>query len=182
MNLAANPSQSLRKAALAVHALAAPDRAWVLHALPRDHREELEPLLAELKALGIPADPSVYRETDAAPREPELAWPDTLDAATLAALSHTLAGEPEQLTHALLAVQSWSWGPRLLAGLTVERRAALAEAPARGPVTPRLASVLLQVLHETVTAAQDERHEPVAAAPRAWQRLRAVLAPLRRRA
>jgi hypothetical protein len=182
MNLAAHPSQSLRKAALAVHALAAPDRAWVLQALPRNHREELEPLLAELKALGIPADRSLYLATDAALREPELAWPETLDAATLTALSNTLAKEPEQVTQALLAIRPWSWGPRLLAGWTGERRAALAEAPSRAPVTPRLASTLLQVLHGRVRAAQDECHAPVSAAPRAWQRLRAVLAPLRRRA
>jgi hypothetical protein len=182
MNLAANHSHGLRKAALAVHALAAPDRAWVLQALPRNHREELEPLLAELEALGIPADRSLYRETDAVLPEPELSWPDKLDGATLTALSDTLAREPEQLTQALLAIRPWSWGRRLLAGWSGERRAALAEAPSRAPVTPRLASTLLQVLHERVTAAQDECHAPVSAAPRAWQRLRAVLAPLRRRA
>jgi hypothetical protein len=182
MNLAAHPSQSLRKAALAVHALAAPDRAWVLQALPRNHREELEPLLAELKALGIPADRSLYRETDAVPPEPELSWPDKLDGATLSTLSNTLTREPEQLTQALLAIRPWCWGPRLLAGWTGEQRAVLAEVPARAPVTPRLESALLQVLHERVTAAQAERQVAGAAAPRAWQRLRAVLAPLRRRA
>lgn len=182
MNLAAQPSQSLRKAALAVHALAPADRAWVLDALPRNQREELEPLLAELKALGIPADPSLHREPDPAAREPQLAWPDTLDEATLAALSHTLSSEPEQLTQSLLAIQPWSWGSRLLDSLGGERRAALAALPSRAAVTPRLACALLEVLHERVTAAKVESQPPGAAAPRAWQRLRAVLAPLRRRA
>lgn len=182
MSLSAHPSQSLRKAALAVHALAPTDRAWMLEALPRNQREELEPLLAELKALSIPVDPSLLPEPDPAPRQPELAWPDTLDEATLAALTHTLSAEPEQLTHTLLAIRLWSWQERLLARLAGERRAALADLPSRAAVTPRLAAALLQVLHERVIAAKDESDAPGTAAPRAWQRLRSVLAPLRRRA
>ncbi len=49
-------SPGLRRAALALHATAAPDRAWLLAQLPAAHRATLEAMLSELAALGVPPD------------------------------------------------------------------------------------------------------------------------------
>lgn len=54
MSLPVNASS--RKAALLLHALQEPDRAWVLNGLPAAQQDALRSLLAELRALGIPAD------------------------------------------------------------------------------------------------------------------------------
>lgn len=48
-----------RLAALALHALTAPDRAWLLEQLPAPQRVELEDLMGELVALRIPRDPEL---------------------------------------------------------------------------------------------------------------------------
>lgn len=56
-----DPSSGLRRAALALHALSAADRAWLLQRLSPAQREALNALLAELKELGIPPDQGVIR-------------------------------------------------------------------------------------------------------------------------
>lgn len=52
---------ALRRCALTLHAMGPKDRQWFLANLPQDRRAELERLVGELQALGIPADP---RATD----------------------------------------------------------------------------------------------------------------------
>lgn len=47
---------ALRRAALALHATGAADRAWLLAQLPAAHRAALETMLSELAALGVPPD------------------------------------------------------------------------------------------------------------------------------
>ncbi len=53
---ALTPSEGLRHAALALHALAPQDKAWLLQQLPDPQVRALAPLLEELQALGIPKD------------------------------------------------------------------------------------------------------------------------------
>ncbi|HSW06361.1 hypothetical protein [Aquabacterium sp.] len=61
-----------RVAALALHGLRDEDRLWVLERLAPNEREQMSELVAELTALGVPADPQLL---DAALRgdEPTLA-------------------------------------------------------------------------------------------------------------
>lgn len=54
-------SAGRRRAALTLHALAVPDREWLLAQLPTAHRTALRGLLDELHELGIPADAAVIR-------------------------------------------------------------------------------------------------------------------------
>jgi hypothetical protein len=61
MNLTADGSSGLRRAALTLHALGAADRDWLLQRLPLPERETLAELLVELRELDIPRDAQVIR-------------------------------------------------------------------------------------------------------------------------
>ena len=60
-----------RRAALELHALSPADQAWLLERLGPDHQAQVLPLLAELQALGIPADAEVLSPVFAQNRTPE---------------------------------------------------------------------------------------------------------------
>jgi hypothetical protein len=53
-------SAGARRAALALHAMSAADRAWALDALDERERTAIEPLLGELEALGLESDPGLF--------------------------------------------------------------------------------------------------------------------------
>lgn len=61
MNEIAEVSAGRRRAALTLHALALQDREWLLEQLPAADSAALRELLAELQALGMPADADVIR-------------------------------------------------------------------------------------------------------------------------
>jgi hypothetical protein len=52
-------SDGLRRAALMLHAMPRADRAWALRSLEPCERTSIEPLLAEIDALGLEPDPSL---------------------------------------------------------------------------------------------------------------------------
>lgn len=52
----------LRLSALALHAVADRDRAWLLSRLPDTQRKQLSALVDELRATGVPADPELVRQ------------------------------------------------------------------------------------------------------------------------
>ena len=64
-------SMGMRRAALALHALGASDRRWLLERLDAGQRERLQPLLAELDALGVRFDPADIDALSVPPAEPE---------------------------------------------------------------------------------------------------------------
>lgn len=80
-------TEGLRRAALTLHALTAEDRDWLLRQLPPAHGQALEPLLEELKVLGIPQDQSLVQAALRSRRT--MAEPDLAQAQALyQALSH----------------------------------------------------------------------------------------------
>ncbi|HEY8880048.1 MAG TPA: hypothetical protein VIN03_20930 [Roseateles sp.] len=93
----AEVSAGRRRAALTLHALAAPDREWLLEQLPPTERASLRGLLVELRELGIPADAEVIRSAlaEVAPR---------VDAAEAQALAVVLTREVESLRGILLSL------------------------------------------------------------------------------
>lgn len=165
-------AESLRQAALTVHALPDADRAWLLQSLSPLQRETLRPLLAELEELGIPRDPgllpSIHRE--AAHRRAMAAWPESLDAAGIAALSRVLEREPAGVTRMLLAIHPWDWVDELPA--TLRQRALTLKSEAS--LAPALRESLIHALQEQVQ--KELGREPVAtmaSAPMSrWQRAR----------
>ncbi len=56
-----NPQDPWRRCALLLHALQAQDRQWLMDQMTPVHRTELEALVCELQALGIPPDRSMAR-------------------------------------------------------------------------------------------------------------------------
>jgi hypothetical protein len=115
---------SSRRAALLVHAMAERDRAWLLAQLGPQERAQLEPLLAELRTLGIPADRALLEEAIAGAkpadsREPGTATADAAAPASLrradpGELAAILRGEPAVLVAKLCRMAEWPWRDAVL--------------------------------------------------------------------
>jgi hypothetical protein len=133
-----------RRAALTLHALAAPDRDWLLAQLPADDRAALERLLGELSELGIPAESAVI----------SAALADAPPAAALGAPhAQVLAREAETLRGPLLSLLAADQREAVLAHwpLALEARPAPA---APSAWTPRLQDALRQSW-QALAAAQE---------------------------
>lgn len=131
-------SAGQRRAALTLHALAAPDRDWLLQQLPVADRSALQGLLAELRELGIPADAGVIRSAlaESAPSAGS-AQPNA------SALAHVLSREAESLRGTLLSLLPAGQRDAVLARWPseLEARPVAVAAPA---LAPRLQEALLQ--------------------------------------
>jgi hypothetical protein len=118
-----------KQAALLVHALAAPDREWVLSHLPPPQRKRLAGLLQELRQLGIPRDPALLpslRDALPPPAVPDLSATvrdaggvdEPGDAAWLAQqpvgrVASVLRDEPPAFVAKLLACRDWPWAAQV---------------------------------------------------------------------
>lgn len=130
-----HPQRAAHHAALVVHAMSESDRHWVLAQLPPAQRTALQGLLAELRDLGIPADPELLRNVvgNAKPAPSEPAWVDHAATQAHAPIRHAspvalvmlLAAEPPELVARLLAMQDWPWEQAVLEKLGDEQRRAI---------------------------------------------------------
>ena len=115
---------TLRRAALVLHAMPEVDRAWLLAQLAPQERTQLEPLLAELRTLGIPAERALLdeaigvarlaagREAGAAKAHADaLAKLRKADPEELAAI---LRREPAVLVAKLCRMAKWPWRDAVL--------------------------------------------------------------------
>jgi hypothetical protein len=165
----AGAESAVRRAALMVHAAAADDRAWILDALPAGDRATLQPLLAELEALGIPPEPDLLVSVLASEPQAlqESATLDPLQALApeaARALAGALAGEPPRIAQRLLAARPWAWRAHFLAA----SQAVPALQPL--PAAPALDAALLELVAQRLPV------RPVEAGGRGlalWQRWRA---------
>jgi hypothetical protein len=125
-----------RQAALLLHTLTPADREWLLARLSDAERLALEPLLEELRALGIPADRELLGEVIPAPGEaatpeaapgrpaattgPETTGPEeaahlrSLERADPVGLAAVLCDEPSGLIVHLLRMREWPWRQALI--------------------------------------------------------------------
>jgi hypothetical protein len=124
-------ADTARRAALLLHAMAPADQAWLLAALPAWQQARLTALLAELRALGIPADSRLLGElaqaSPSAPSTPAQRMAQ-LEPAQVAQLAQVLAVEPPQLAARLLAGGPWPWRDAVAAAWSAEFRARVADA------------------------------------------------------
>lgn len=115
-----------RQAALLLHTVSAPDRAWLLAQLSAAERASLEPLLAELTELGIPADRALLDElavpSGSAPLPAASPTSHALAAADARLVVQVLAGEPIDLVARVLACRAWPWREAVLAAQSPNRR------------------------------------------------------------
>ncbi len=123
----------LRQAALALHALSQDDRARVWTRLDPDRRSVLEPLLAELRELGIPAG-QAWVDVDApvAPREADA--PPDLDKLVRAArrlradaVLQVLSTQSLDTAACVLAWAPWPWRDAVLRNWPAEHRHSLSQ-------------------------------------------------------
>ena len=131
----------LRQSALALHALASQDRAWVLAALPEGQRAALQPLLAELEEIGIPRDADLLQAV-----QPPAARQRS--AGELDALARLLRREPPGVAAVFLAAEAWPWRREVLQ--QVGARAAEPGSDVRGPMLRR---ALIEAVQEEWAAA-----------------------------
>ncbi len=115
---------SSRQAALLVHALADADKAWVLDQLMPTEQTQLQPLLSELRALGIPEDRALIDValSRSAPASPSAAPTDD-DAYVSGVAAHditrVLRAESTGFVRKLLACGDWPWRIEVAAALAV---------------------------------------------------------------
>jgi hypothetical protein len=168
----------VRQAALALHALDEGDRGWILDRLDPGHRRAVDPLLAELGELGIPADTQLLQEAltharpAASPRSPR----ESLAALSPQQAGALLAHEPAGLVARVVCAGTWGWTAGFMQGLDDTRRRALAEALRDEPrcASPQLEAWLVEdlvrrasELAEAGIAAGPAR--PAAARPSRWR-------------
>ncbi|WZB76137.1 hypothetical protein WJ972_09805 [Achromobacter insuavis] len=109
----------LRLCALALHAVAGRDRAWLLSRLPADQRSQLTALVAELRETGIPADPDLVRqlvrERDLLAHAPAQS---SISAKLLRASAEdvwaVLRNESDALISRVLRSKEWPWKRELM--------------------------------------------------------------------
>ncbi len=139
-----------REAALLVHGLPDAARTQVLARLDADERAQVEPMLAELAALGIPRLAHPQLEALRAPR----VEPSAIERIGPLPLSRLLAAlnDAQSATLALLLrVSDWPWRADFLAGLDARRREgvlSLVTSGADAPVAPAVAQALCTRLIE----------------------------------
>jgi flagellar motor switch protein FliG len=155
---------ALRHCALLLHSMRLDDRDWILANLGSPRVNELQQLLGELKALGIPADraaaQTALKQADIACASAAQAFPsparagsgtDWLHDASAAELAQVLEHEPAGLIAQALAMCASHQQRAILAHLKapkrrqVQERIGLADA-SRGFTAPRSSQALLEQL------------------------------------
>lgn len=152
MQPADSDSPPLRQAALTLHALTAGDRGRVWSRLDPDKRAALEPLLAELRDLGIPSgQPWVKAATQHDAHEAAEA-PDlgqlTRDVRRLRADAVLLAMSAQSLdtVACVLAWQPWPWRDTVLRDWSPESRHSLSQRVQEKMQTPVASHFAMSVL------------------------------------
>lgn len=167
--------QPLRRAALRVHTLPEADARWLLDALSARERAALEPLLDELRALGLPRDPALLAGLELPARAPAPRCGNhllaRLDRRGLARLESLLRAEPRCIATAFLAAGPWPWRTRIARSLGI----ALPAQPRETPVAPALRDALLRTIGEALAVhPADARGAPARWCAALWARLSAA--------
>jgi hypothetical protein len=162
-----------RRAALALHAMAGPDRDWLLREMPASDRAKLQSLVCELSELGIPQELSWVEEAvGPATIEHACARPvrasAQLSRREAATLAQWLADEPAQLAASLFRVRP-EWRQRLLGAVPRLQRQQLASLAAALRPAPALDRFLLAAAINQLQAPRTGTH--------AWRRWLLSLRP-----
>ncbi|MNK29404.1 hypothetical protein D3C87_477980 [compost metagenome] len=103
----------LRLCALALHAVADRDRAWLLSRLPDGQRKQLSALVRELRGTGVPADPELVhhlvRENEALAGDPPDSMAARLARASAQDIWALLRGESDAVIGRIVRCHEWPW-------------------------------------------------------------------------
>jgi hypothetical protein len=160
-----------RQSALLLHGLNKADQHWILARLADDDRRIVGHHLAELKELGIPADPGIAAQASGA-RAHAAAGP--LHAASGEAMFQLLADEPVWLVRHVLALADWPWRTAFLDAHGGARRERLAAA-SPAPLAPLAAERLLARLAAKLALPAAGAHAPAVARANPLALLRGAL-------
>lgn len=164
----------LRLSALALHAVAERDRAWLLSRLPAAQRRDLSALVRELRGTGIPADPELLhqlvREREAMVSDPA---PDAPAARVIRAQAQdiwaVLRGESDAIIGRILRRHDWPWKSALLELCGAVRAKRIQELAGQLAPAVALEHALIDELEQRLAA----RPSPAARTqPARWQFLR----------
>ncbi|RSZ56288.1 hypothetical protein HF313_22245 [Massilia atriviolacea] len=133
-----------RQSALLLHGLGQADQRWILSQLGEEDRRILAGHLAELKELGIPADPAIARQAGGARA---VADQGPLHKASAATMLQVLADEPLWLVRQVLALADWPWRQAYLEAHPEQQRERLG-GEVHPPLHPQAAQRLLARLAE----------------------------------
>jgi hypothetical protein len=165
---AATQTAGLRRSALVLYAMTNADREWVFERLPAKARALLDPMIGELRELGVATDRALLR--DAVQQSESLQAKDSTpvaetDEQALEKFSHEIIAqafdaEPAGLIAKLLSCRQWSWRESVLQRIGVYKRRQILEAlkayaPAIGRES-RLTAVLMQQLVIRARQIRDE--------------------------
>jgi hypothetical protein len=119
-----------RRAALALHGLAAEDREWVWSHLATMDQEKLSPFLDELVELGFPGDVSDLLDTDQTDDEPlhDSHSVEFIDAATPKIVHRVLKDEQVATLALVIDYHPWRWRKRVMRRLGRPRSHAIRQA------------------------------------------------------
>lgn len=164
----------LRLCALALHAVASRDRAWLLSRLPDGPRRQLTALVDELRGTGIPADPELVRQLV---RERELLARDPAQLPTGARLLRAsaqdvwalLRGESDALVCRVVRRHEWPWKAELLDLCGLARAKRIDALAAQLAPAAALEQAIVDELEQRLGARQSAAGRP---RPARWQFLR----------
>jgi hypothetical protein len=159
-----------RRAALALHALADGDRERVLAMLDEEQRRRLEPVLHELRDLGIPPGVS-SAEAVPQPRATEPPIKERVAALSAEQVAPALAALSPSTAAALLQVADWQWAEAALDALQGPQRVGVRSQRERMPrPAPRMGEALCRAFDAAVHGRTAEPNpSPQAGRPR-WSR------------
>lgn len=150
----------IRRAALALHGMGDADRDWMLASVAPAHRRLLEPLLAELHALGIARDPRlldpIEESTPAAPAALPSTGISEEEAQRLAVLC---SREPAPLVAQLL-VACPHWRDQVLASMSTAVRAAVEDVGSTIPAAPALGDFLRTAVRQELAIVSSRAQRP----------------------
>lgn len=168
----------LRHTALALYAMTAADRAWMLRQLPEHVRTDLDALLNELVELGLPKDRTLLSSSVAGAQSTS-----TLKSATdssqaqliaqVAALSpevvaRVLRREPAVFGATLMAISAWPWRVQVMQRIGATRARRIAEVSMTYAVLPAeardVAMLQATLACSAIEPAEDTRHRVRSAA------------------
>jgi len=164
----------LRLCALALHAVASRDRAWLLSRLPVGQRRQLTELVDELRGTGIPADPELVRqlvrERDLLVRDPaQHPAGARLLRASAQDIWALLRSESDALVSRVVRRHDWPWKSELMELCGVARAKRVEALASQLAPAVALEQAIMTELEHRLGARQSAAGRP---RPARWQFLR----------
>lgn len=145
----------LREVALALHALVPEDRTWLIERLSPAQQRAVEPLIAELHDLGIPADAHLVDQAlRRGAHEVARSAQQRIAALRAPRAAELLHGEPASFVACFLGLTAWPWTREYVATLDASAQQQLKQAMHDAPeASAALRAWLMEAIAVRIDAA-----------------------------